>query len=111
MFTVGQPTHVYDAKQVTLPLSVARSGARTKLQLLTGESRELDKSTPVITDLAGPVAAAGIMGGGSSAVAPSSRRFVLEAATFHPMPIRRPSQQLALRTEASARFEKGIDTI
>ncbi|MGH3322212.1 MAG: phenylalanine--tRNA ligase subunit beta [Streptosporangiaceae bacterium] len=110
MFAVGQPTHVYDAEGVTLPLSVGRNGAATKLDLLSGESRELAPTTPVILDSVAPVGVAGVMGASDSAVSSSSRRFALEAATFRPVPIRRASQHLALRTEASARFEKGLDT-
>lgn len=110
MFTVGQPTHVYDADRIALALSVAQCGASTKLDLLNGESRKLEPSTPVICDAKGPVGVAGIIGGASSAVSSNSRRFVLEAAAFRPQIIRRASQRLGIRTEASARFEKGLDT-
>lgn len=110
MFTVGQPTHVYDADRITLPLSVGTSGSTTKLVLLGGESRVLDLATPVIRDAGTPVAAAGVMGGAASAVTQGSQRFALEVATFRPVPIRRSSQRLGIRTEASARFEKGLDT-
>src|SRR5262249_35678443 len=110
MFAVGQPTHVYDADHISLPLSVRTSGSTTKLDLLGGESREIDPATPVIRDADAPVAAAGVMGGAASAVTDGSRRFALEVATFRPVPIRRSSQRLAIRTEASARFEKRLDT-
>lgn len=110
MFTVGQPTHAYDADRITLPLSVTRAGATTKLDLLAGETREIGDATPVIKDAKGIVGIAGVMGLTQSAVAPATRRFVLEVASFWPQPIRRASQDLALRTEASARFEKGLDT-
>lgn len=110
MFTVGQPTHVYDADRVTLPLSVATSGKAADYGLLTGETARLDPATPVIEDAGEVVGIAGVMGGEASAVSPGSRRFALEAATFRPQPVRRASQRLGLRTEASARFEKGLDT-
>ncbi|MBV9143223.1 MAG: phenylalanine--tRNA ligase subunit beta [Pseudonocardiales bacterium] len=110
MFTVGQPTHVYDADRITLPLSVSTCGSTTKVDLLNGESREVEASTPVIRDGETPVALAGIMGGSASAVTQGSTRFALEVATFRPEVIRRSSQRLATRTEASARFEKGLDT-
>lgn len=110
MFTVGQPTHVYDSDRLALPLSISRSGTSAKLDLLTGESRDLDPASPVIRDSTGPVALAGIMGAADSAVSGSTERFILEVAAFRPEPIRRSSQKLAMRTEASARFEKGIDT-
>jgi phenylalanyl-tRNA synthetase beta chain len=110
MFAVGQPTHVYDADRISLPLGVARNQAVTKLDLVTGEGRELDPSTPVVRDMSGPVAVAGIMGGVASAVTNTSSHFVLEAATFTAQPTRKSSQRLSLRTEASARYEKGLDT-
>ncbi|MBV9163292.1 MAG: phenylalanine--tRNA ligase subunit beta [Streptosporangiaceae bacterium] len=110
MFTVGQPTHVYDADRITFPLSVSTCGSTTKIDLLNGESREVEPPTPVIRDDEAPVALAGIMGGSASAVTQGSMRFALEVATFRPEVIRRSSQRLATRTEASARFEKGLDT-
>lgn len=110
MFTVGQPTHVYDAERVTLPLSISRNGTSEKFEIITGESPELEPSTPVVRDADGPVAFAGIIGGAASAVSPTSRRFALEVATFQPTVVRRSSQRLGLRTEASARFEKKLDT-
>lgn len=110
MFTVGQPTHVYDADRIVLPLSVTRSGATSELEFLNGESRQLELSTPVIRDAEGPLAVAGIMGGVTSSVSANSHRFALEVATFRPEVIRRASQRLAMRTEASARFEKGLDS-
>lgn len=110
MFTVGQPTHVYDADRVTLPLSVSGNGGATTLELLTGVSVALNSSTPVIADASGPIAIAGIMGSAASAVRERGRNFVLEAATFRPRGIRRTSHRIGLRTEASMRFEKGLDT-
>lgn len=110
MFTVGQPTHVYDADRVRLPLDARHTVAATRLDLLNGQSVDVPAGVPVISDADGIVAIAGVMGSAASAVGPASREFVLEAATFHPRPIRRASQRLGLRTEASARFEKGLDT-
>ncbi|WP_194904746.1 phenylalanine--tRNA ligase subunit beta [Catenulispora rubra] len=109
MFTTGQPNHVYDSDAITLPLSARANGATSQTKLLSGPA-ELIASTPVIADQTGPVGVAGIMGGANSAVTPASRRFLIEAATFRPQPIRRASQQLGIRSEASARFEKGLDT-
>jgi phenylalanyl-tRNA synthetase beta chain len=64
----------------------------------------------VIVDAAEPVGVAGVMGGASSAIRPDSSTFALEVACFRPQPIRRGSQAMGVRTEASARFEKGLDT-
>jgi phenylalanyl-tRNA synthetase beta chain len=110
MFTVGQPTHAYDEDRLRLPLEAVIEADATALMLLGGQSVPTGRSWPVIKDADGPVALAGVMGGKASAVSHGSRRYALEAATFHPRVIRRASQQLALRTEASSRFEKGIDT-
>jgi phenylalanyl-tRNA synthetase beta chain len=109
MFTVGQPTHVYDADRVELPLNARTNGTSTKLDVLSG-TVHLAPDTSVITDRSGPVAVAGVIGSAGSAVRTGSRRFVLEAATFEAPVIRRSSQYLGVRTEASARFEKGLDT-
>ena len=110
MFAVGQPNHVYDADNLTLPLAVTRADTAVKVDIIGGNSVELDNGTPVIADSDGPVAVAGVIGGAHSAVTASSQRFVLETASFRPRPVRQTTQQLGLRTEASARFEKGLDT-
>ncbi|MBU8858625.1 MULTISPECIES: phenylalanine--tRNA ligase subunit beta [unclassified Micromonospora] len=110
MFTVGQPTHVHDADRTVLPLSATLSPDDTRLELLDGRETELPGPVPLIRDATGPVAVAGVLGGARTAVRPDSRRFLLEAATFRPAPVRRVSQRSGLRTEASVRFEKALDT-
>lgn len=110
MFTTGQPTHVYDADAVTLPLKAEMAPEASELDLLNGESVKIDAGSPTIRDAEGAVGIAGIVGAADSAVHTDSQRFVLEAATFRAQPIRRASQQLGLRTDASARYEKGLDT-
>lgn len=110
MFTVGQPTHVYDGDRLVPPLSVVVSDAPSTLELLSGQKVDLAEPTPVVRDTEAIVAVAGVMGGTGTAVHDASRRFVLEAATFRPGPVRRATQRLGLRTEASARFEKALDT-
>ncbi|MCE7001944.1 phenylalanine--tRNA ligase subunit beta [Kibdelosporangium philippinense] len=110
MFTVGQPTHVYDADRVRLPLSADFAERPGVLELLVGRTIDVITGMPVIRDADGVVAAAGVMGGASSAVSGSSQRFVLEAAAFRAGQVRRSVQRLGLRTEASARYEKELDT-
>jgi phenylalanyl-tRNA synthetase beta chain len=110
MFTTGQPTHVYDQDRVTLPLSVGPAGTASTLELVTGMRADLDPNTPVVRDQDGPVAVAGVMGSAASAVSATSRRFVLEVAAFRGRPVRAASTRLGLRTEASARYEKELDT-
>jgi len=110
MFTVGQPNHVWDEDAVRLPLSAATCDRPQRLAMVASPDMELPSATPVIRDDDGALGVAGIMGGSAASVQPSSRRFLLEVATFRARTIRRASQQLGLRTEASARFEKGLDT-
>jgi phenylalanyl-tRNA synthetase beta chain len=110
MFTVGQPTHVYDADHAKLPLSAETLDVDETLEPLTGQRVPLTGPTGLVHGEGQILAIAGVIGGLSCAVTPTSRRFVLEAATFRPRPIRAASQRLGLRTEASARFEKGLDT-
>ena len=110
MFTTGQPTHVYDADQLSLPLSAGLATEPGEVKLLNGEAAKFDAGLPVIRDAREIVGAAGVMGGDSTALRPASRRFVLEAASFRPRLIRRASQRLGVRTDASARYEKGLDT-
>jgi len=110
MFSVGQPVHVYDATSVQLPLSARFTDEPQTFELLTGRKVELAAGNPVIVDAREVVGVAGIMGGAASAVRAASTRFVLEAATFRPRPVRQATQRLGLRTEASSRYEKGLDT-
>lgn len=110
MFATGQPLHVYDADVLNLPLSVSLAADSVEMELLDGRTVKVPASTPLVRDTDGPVSLAGIMGGAHSAVTTGSRRFILEAASFQAQPIRRAAQALGLRTEAAARFEKGLDT-
>lgn len=110
MFTVGQPTHVYDCDQLSLPLSAGFTTEPSEVRLVNGQPVKVDASFPVIRDAGEIIAVAGVMGGESTAVRPESRHFVLEAASFRAQVIRRASQRLGVRTEASARYEKSLDT-
>ena len=110
MFATGQPVHVYDADRITLPLSAVTPTAPLEMDLLNGQHIRLPEGAGAIRDANEPVGLAGIMGGAPSAVSAGSRRFLLEVATFAPRVIRRGAQRTGLRTEASARYEKGLDT-
>lgn len=110
MFTVGQPTHVYDADRVRLPLAVDDAADGTQVEVLNGQPVILTADVPMVRDARGVVAVAGVIGGATSSVHPGSRQYVLEAATFRRQVIRRASQRLGIRTDASARYEKGLDT-
>lgn len=109
MLETGQPLHAFDYDLLQAKRIVARR-ARPGEHLITLDQvdRELDGEMLVICDGDTPVGLAGIMGGGNSEVHDGTRNVLLEVANFHPGSIRRTSSQLKLRTEASARFEKGI---
>lgn len=110
MLDTGQPLHAYDAHKLALPLGtrMARKGERTTL--LNGEEYEFAEDTLAIVDARGIVGVAGVMGGLDSAVTASTTEIVLECANFDALTIRRASRHLNLRTDASSRFEKAIDT-
>jgi len=120
MLELGQPTHPYDLDRLAGPgLVVRRARPGETVQTLDGVVRAL--GTPgrglgdtgedcLICDADGtPVGIGGIMGGSSSEISSNTSRVLLEAAYFNPMAIARTSKRLGLRTEASARFERGCD--
>lgn len=106
----GQPLHAFDLDTFKDSKIVVRE-ARVGEQLLTldGVERNLEVSDLVITVADEPVALAGVMGGQATEITKESKRVVLEAAVFDGTSIRKTSGRLNLRSEASARFEKGIN--
>ena len=122
MLELGQPTHPYDLDRLGAPgLLVRRAAPGEVLTTLDGVERTL--GTPgrglgetgddcAICDAAGvPVGIGGIFGGSTSEISESTTRVLLEAAYFEPMVIARTSKRLGIRTEASARFERGLSLI
>ena len=110
MFAVGQPTHAYDADRTSPPLSVVGTASGEALRLVSAGSVHADGDVPLVRDRERAVGLAGIMGSLDVAVDDATRAVILEAATFAPIPVRRAALRLGLRTEASARYEKGMDT-
>lgn len=111
MLEIGQPLHAFDLGRLAgrrVVVRRARQGER--ITTLDGQERALDPSVLVIADAERPQALAGIMGGADSEVSPATQAVLLESATFHGALIRRTSRRLGLRTEASARFERGLPT-
>jgi phenylalanyl-tRNA synthetase beta chain len=109
MLLTGQPMHAFDADRVAggrLVVRRARDGEA--LTTLDGVERRLDAAMVLIEDDDGPTSIAGIMGGARSEVSGSTRRVLMEAATWNGPNIQRTSQRLGLRTEASGRFEKQL---
>jgi phenylalanyl-tRNA synthetase beta chain len=109
MLELGQPMHAFDLAKLREGRLIARRARRgERLECLDGKTRELSPEFMVVADAAGPQALAGIIGGLASAVTEQTRDVVLEAATWEPRRIRSTARALALRTEASLRFEKGL---
>jgi len=109
MLATGQPLHAFDADLVAGGRLVVRRGRDGEtLTTLDGVTRALDADTCVIEDADGPTSLAGIMGGERSEVAPATTRVLMEAATWDGPNVQRTSGRVGIRTEASARFEKGL---
>ena len=109
MLLCGQPLHAFDLDRVAgrrLSVRLARDGEQ--VQTLDGQSRALDAQTLLIEDADGPTSIAGLMGGARSEVAPQTTRVLLEVATWSGPSIHHASWALGLRSEASSRFEKGL---
>ncbi|HEX2084213.1 MAG TPA: phenylalanine--tRNA ligase subunit beta [Solirubrobacteraceae bacterium] len=112
MLLTGQPLHAFDLDRVAgqrLVVRAAREGET--IDTLDGQTRVLQEGEIVIDDADGPTSLAGVMGGARSEVADDTTRVLLEVAAWHAPTIHRTSTRLGLRSEASARFEKGLSTI
>ncbi len=109
MLELGQPLHAFDFNKLRKgKIIVRRAGPGEKLLLLDGSERELSPQMLVIAGADRPVAVAGVMGGLDSEVDLRTTSVLLESANFHAPNIRRTSQALKVRTDASTRFDKGL---
>ena len=109
MLATGNPTHAFDADNITDHIVVRHAAEGEKLVLLNEKEIELNPDDLVITDSEGPVALAGVMGGAKDSILPKTRRVILEVANFEAAGIRRAALRYDTRTEASSRYEKSID--
>ncbi len=114
MFELGQPLHAFDARTLSSDdggtcVIVRRAAEGERLVTLDGQERRLDSSTLVIADPSGAIALAGVMGGEATEVSESTVDVLLESACFQPASIGRTSRSLGLVSEASLRFERGVD--
>ncbi|MEV5507200.1 phenylalanine--tRNA ligase subunit beta [Streptomyces orinoci] len=113
MLELGQPLHAYDRSRLKGPIGVRRAERGEKLTTLDGTKRVLDAEDLVITDDNGPIGLAGVMGGANTEIAGpeegGSTEVVIEAAHFDPVSIARTARRHKLSSEASKRFERGVD--
>lgn len=110
MLEYGQPMHAYDYDKVAGHQLTARAAkAGEALKTLDGTDRELTTDMLVIADANGPVGVAGVMGGLDSEVTEATTTIILESAVFKGSSIRRTARALGIRSEASGRFERGVN--
>ncbi|MEU1624542.1 phenylalanine--tRNA ligase subunit beta [Streptomyces sp. NPDC020096] len=120
MLELGQPLHAYDRNRLDGPIGVRRAQPGEKLTTLDGTQRALDPEDLVITDNSGPIGLAGVMGGANTEIADPVRdehtgevrgttEIVIEAAHFGPVAVARTARRHRLSSEASKRFERGVD--
>ncbi|MGW0791274.1 phenylalanine--tRNA ligase subunit beta [Streptomyces sp. NPDC002911] len=116
MLELGQPLHAYDRTRVEGPIGVRRAQQGEKLTTLDGAKRVLDAQDLVITDDRGPIGLAGVMGGADTEIADvaedtGTTEVVIEAAHFDAIAIARTARRHKLSSEASKRFERGVDPL
>ena len=109
MLELGQPMHAFDLGRLTGGIEVRRARPGDRLELLNGVVVEPDPATLLITDHAGPLALAGIMGGEISSCTNSTHDVFLESAFFTPASIAGRARRYGLQTDSSYRFERGVD--
>jgi phenylalanyl-tRNA synthetase beta chain len=110
MLELGQPLHAFDLNLIKgRRIVVRRALANERIHTLDGQDRQLDSETLVIADDERAVAIAGIMGGENSEVTADTQDILLESAIFSQVSVRKTARRLGLHSEASHRFEKGLD--
>ena len=113
MLDLGQPLHAYDAAKLVGPITVRRARRGEQLTTLDDVTRTLDPEDLLITDAGGDgdrvLGLAGVMGGEDTEVSATTTDIVLEAATFDPVTVARTARRHRLPSEASKRFERGVD--
>ncbi|PNH86751.1 phenylalanine--tRNA ligase subunit beta [Arthrobacter sp. AFG20] len=109
MLELGQPLHFYDQDKLSGDIVVRRAVTGEKLTTLDGKERALDAEDLLITDASGPIGVAGVMGGASTEVTDATTAVLIEAAHFEEVSIARSRRRHKLPSEASKRFERGVD--
>jgi phenylalanyl-tRNA synthetase beta chain len=107
---LGQPLHAFDANKISGNKIIVKTvAAGTKFTTLDGIERALHEEDLMICDEAGPICMAGVFGGANSGVTETTTNIFLESAYFNPVSIRKTAKRHTLSTDASFRFERGID--
>jgi phenylalanyl-tRNA synthetase beta chain len=111
MLELGQPIHGYDGDKLAGPIVVRRATTGEKLTTLDNVTRTLSEEDLLITDDSGPIGLAGVMGGATTEISSATTHIVIEAAHFEPATIFRTQRRHKLPSEASKRFERGVDPL
>jgi phenylalanyl-tRNA synthetase beta chain len=109
MLETGHPLHAFDLDELRGGIHIRRANRGERMTTLDGVDRPLQESDIVIADDGGAIALAGVMGGADSEISATTTAVLLETATFDPRAIRRTAKRLGLHSEASHRFERGVD--
>jgi len=110
MLEVGQPLHPFDANDIGRTIAIRRAQPGETFRTLDNVDRSLTDDALMITDEHGGIAIAGVMGGERGEIHPETKTVLLEIATFNGYTVRQSSRAVGLRTEASQRFERGLDS-
>ena len=109
LLELGQPMHAFDLSKINGDINVRSAKKNEPLELLNGQSVELTEDTLVIADEKSAIAIAGVIGGMGSSTLEDSTEILLESAFFEPVAISGVARSYGLHTEASLRFERGVD--
>ncbi|MEX1079489.1 MAG: phenylalanine--tRNA ligase subunit beta [Homoserinimonas sp.] len=109
MIELGQPIHGYDLDKLSGGITVRRASAGESLVTLDDQTRQLSPEDLLITDESGIIGLAGVMGGAKTEISDSTTAVLIEAANFDPVSIARSARRHKLPSEASKRFERGVD--
>ncbi|MBO3663384.1 phenylalanine--tRNA ligase subunit beta [Microbacterium stercoris] len=111
MLELGGPIHGYDLSKLTGGITVRRATAGETLETLDGQKRKLNAEDLLITDESGPIGLAGVMGGATTEIGADTTDVLIEAAVFDTVSIARTARRHKLPSEASRRFERGVDPL
>jgi phenylalanyl-tRNA synthetase beta chain len=109
MLELGQPMHAYDLRRLNSRIDVRHAHAGERLELLDGKEVALEPDVLVIADAASAIGIAGVMGGEKSGIADDTSDVFLEVAFFNPAAIAGRARRFGMHTDASQRFERGVD--